>query len=313
MRGIKISKQSLRSRFFIFLLKHRHWFGLKLKRDTIDWNTSIPELRKRVEKSAEKFGKLPSDIEIEQALIDAPKSEFLNITGNDNSRLILYFHGGGYVMGSSREHRHIVAKFVKGSGINALTFDYRLAPEHPFPAALDDSVGVYEWILSQNILPKNIVFVGDSAGGGLCLATLLYLKNHKLSLPAAAVAMSPWADLCCTGESYRRKDPVAPEGSWEVYGNYYAGDHDLHEPLISPLYGDLTGLPPLYISVGENENMLDDSVQFAEKAKDSGVEVTLEVGKGMIHCYPTLSPFFPEAKKALEDICTFVSLHTDKK
>jgi len=304
--------QSIRSRFFIFLLKHRHWFRLKLKSETIDWNTSIQDLRQRVEKSAGMFGKLPSDIEILRAPMDNPTGEFVKISGVDNERIILYFHGGGYVMGSSRGHRAIVAKFVKESGVNALTFDYRLAPEHPFPAALNDSVKVYSWLLSQEISPSNIVFVGDSAGGGLCLATLLSVRDRNIPLPAAAVALSPWTDLNCTGESYNRKDPLAPEGSWQVFGKYYAGDHDRSQPLISPLCGDLKELPPLVISVGEDENMLDDSTRFAEKARISGVEVTLQVGKGMVHCYPALSPLFPEAKNAVKDICTFIKSNIGK-
>jgi monoterpene epsilon-lactone hydrolase len=304
--------QSIRSRFFIFLLKHRHWFHLKLKSETIDWNTSIPHLRQRVERSSRMFGRLPSDIEVLRAPIDNPTGEFIKVSGVENERVILYFHGGGYVMGSSSAHRTIVAKFVKECGINALTFDYRLAPEHPFPAALNDSVNVYRWLLSQRISPPNTVFIGDSAGGGLCLATLLSIRDQKTPLPGAAVVLSPWTDLKCTGDSYHRKDPLAPQGSWKVFGKYYAGDHDRSDPLISPLYGDLRGLPPLFISVGENENLLDDSRLFAERAKHSGVETTLRVGEGMVHCYPTLSPPFPEAKQALKDICIFINSNIGK-
>ena len=304
--------QSIRSRFFIFLLEHRHLFRLKLERETIDLATSIQHLRQRVEKSVGMLGKLPSDIEILQAPIDNPGGEFVKISGVENDRVILYFHGGGYVMGSARAHRAIVAKFVKGSGINALTFDYRLAPEHPFPAALNDSVKIYSWLLSRKISPRNIVFVGDSAGGGLCLATLLSVRDRNMPLPAAAAALSPWTDLNCTGISYNRKDPLAPEGSWQVFGKYYAGDNDRSLPLISPLYGDLKGLPPLFISVGENEKMLDDSTRFAEKARNSGVEVALHVGEGMVHCYPALSPLFPEAKHAMKNICNFINANIGK-
>lgn len=304
--------QSIRSRIFIFLLKHRHLFRLKLERETIAWDTSIQNLRQRVEKSAGMLGKLPSDIEILRAPMDNPDGEFVKIPGVKNERVILYFHGGGYVMGSCRAHRAVVAKFVKGSGINALTFDYSLAPEHPFPAALNDAVKVYSWLLSQKIPASNIVFVGDSAGGGLCLAALLSVRDRNMPLPAAAVVLSPWTDLNCTGISYNRKDPLAPEGSWQVFAKYYAGDNDRSLPLISPLHGDLKGLPPLFISVGENENMLDDSTRFAEKAKKSGVEVTLQVGRGMVHCYPALSPLFPEAKYAMKDICNFINSNIGK-
>lgn len=298
---------SLRSQLFIFLLKHRHWFRLRLKRETVDWDTSIPELRQRAEKSARMFGKLPSGIEASPVTIAGLSAEWLRPSQTRDDRAILYFHGGGYVMGSCRAHRAIVAKFVAGSGISALVFDYRLAPEHPFPAALDDSLAAYTWLLSEGFSPSRIAFVGDSAGGGLCLATLLAVRDKGMHLPAAAVALSPWTDLKCTGNSYGRKDPLAPEGSWLVFGKYYVGENDPTQPLISPLYGDLAGLPPLLIYAGEDESMLDDAVQFAEKARNTGVHARLQVGKGMVHCYPALFPLFPEAKEAMEDICIFLS------
>ena len=302
---------SLRSQFFIFLLKHRHWFRLKLRREIVDWDTSIPELRQRLEKSAGKFAKLPPGIEVSPVAIESISAEWVRSSQATNDRAILYFHGGGYVMSSSRVHRRFVAKFVEGSGIGALVFDYRLAPEHPFPAALDDSVAVYTWLLSQGFSHSRIAFVGDSAGGGLCLATLLALRDRGIHLPAAAVVLSPWTDLKCTGKSYHRKDPLAPEGSWTVYSKYYTGDNDPAHPLISPLYGDLTGLPPLLIYVGEDESMLDDSTQFAEKARNAGVNVRLQIGKGMVHCYPAFSPLFPEARGAMDDICAFLRNFTE--
>jgi epsilon-lactone hydrolase len=302
---------SLRSQFFIFLLKHRHWLRLRLKRETIDWNTSIPALRQRVEKSAGIFGKLPAGIEVSPVTITDLPAEWIRPVQTHADRAILYFHGGGYVMGSCRAYRAIVAKFVAGSRIGALVFDYRLAPEHPFPAALDDSVVAYTWLLSQGFSPARIAFVGDSAGGGLCLATLLAVRDKGLALPAAAVALSPWTDLKCSGDSYRRKDPLAPAGSWPVFGKYYVGENDPTQPLISPLYGDLAGLPPLLIYAGEDESMLDDSTQFAEKARNAGVNVRLQVGKGMVHCYPAFSPLFPEAREAMEDICGFLRTYTE--
>lgn len=302
--------RSLRSHLVLFLLKHRHWFRLRLKRETIDWNTSIPALRERAERSARRLGKVPAGLEVTAAAIPGLPAEWIRPSASSKAHAILYFHGGGYVMGSSRSHRGIVAKFVAGSGIGALVFDYRLAPEHPFPAALDDSLTAYRWLLAQGFSPAHIVFAGDSAGGGLCLATLLAIRDNGLPLPAAAAVLSPWTDLQCTGSSYARRDPLAPDGSWHVYRTYYAGDNDPSLPLISPLYGDLTGLPPLLIYVGEEETMLDDSVRFAEKARAAGVKATLHVGKGMVHCYPALSPLFPEAKAAMEDLCAFLATST---
>ncbi len=301
--------QSLSSRFFLFLLEHRHLFRLKLRRESIDENTSIPALRARVEQPRRLFGKLPEGIEATPVAIGQLAAEWIGPRAERRERALLYFHGGGYVMGSCRSHRAIVAKFVAGSGLPALVFDYRLAPEHPFPAALDDALAAYAWLLSQGLSPRHIAFVGDSAGGGLALAALLALAERELPLPAAAAVLSPWTDLACTGASYRREDPLAPKGSWQVFGKYYAGDHDRALPLISPLYGDLAGLPPLRIDVGSHESMLDDSTRFAEKARIAGVSVELGVGEGMVHCYPALSPLFPEARAAMHAICDFLRVH----
>jgi epsilon-lactone hydrolase len=219
------------------------------------------------------------------------------------------------VVGSCPAHRSIVAKFVKGSDLGALLFGYRLAPEHPFPAALDDAVAAYRWLLAQEVSPSQIVFVGDSAGGGLALATLIALRDQNLPLPAAAVALSPWTDLKCSGESYRTKlkvDPATWPGSWEVFSKYYAKDQDPGLPWISPLYGDLTGLPPILIYVGTDEILLSDSTRFAEKAQAHGVDVTLKVGEGMFHCFPVCAPLFREATQAMAEIAIFIKTHIAK-
>jgi monoterpene epsilon-lactone hydrolase len=299
---------SFRSRLFLFVLRHRHLLRFRLKRrDVIDWNTSVDELRREVGKTSKLFGKLPKGIEVSPVNINNLYAEWILLSQADKDKAILYFHGGGYVMGSVPTHRTHVAKFVKGSGVNALLFDYRQAPEHPFPAAIDDSVTAYRWLLACGIAPSHIVFAGDSAGGGLALATLLALKDKNIPLPAAAVALSPWTDLKCTGDSYRTaNDPLSPGESWTVFSKYYVGDSDTTNPWISPLYGDLHGLPPLLIYAGENEVLRDDSIRFAEKAKEAGVDITLKVGKGMFHCYPVCAPLFPEATRALEDICAFI-------
>ncbi len=226
-------------------------------------------------------------------------------------KVILFFHGGGYVSGSCSDHRIHVAKFVNGTNVGALLFEYRLAPEHHFPAAVDDSVTAYRWLLAQGVASSHIVFVGDSAGGGLCLATLLALRDQDIPLPVAAVAISPWTDLKCTGESYRSNAAkcLSPEGTWTAFSSHYVGDHDPGLPWISPLYGNLHGLPPLMIYVGGDEILLDDSVSFAEKARDAGVEVILHVGEGLFHCFPVCAPLFPEATQAMHEICAFIKMH----
>ncbi len=216
--------------------------------------------------------------------------------------------GGGYISGSCNDHRAMVAKLAQGSGISTLMFDHRLAPEDPYPAALEDALAAYQWLLAEGYHPRQIAFVGESAGGGLCLAALLAVRDRGLPLPAAGVAMSPWTDLKLTGESHRTKARVclSPPGMSAVCSAYYAGDHDRELPYISPLYGDLHGLPPLLIQVGEYETLLDDSTRFAAKAEAAGVDVTLRVGEKMIHCYPLLAPLFPEATQALAETCQFI-------
>jgi acetyl esterase/lipase len=184
------------------------------------------------------------------------------------------------------DHRNHVMKFVMDSGISALLYDYRLAPENPFPAAMEDTLTAYRWLLNQGVQSSDVIIVGESAGAGLCLASLLAFRDEGLAMPSAGVALSPWTDLKCTGKSYQKnmyKD-ISILGSWEVWSKYYYGSNDPENPWISPLYGDLSNLPPIMIVVGDHEILLDDSLSFAEKAKNSGTEVTLRVWKNMVHC-----------------------------
>jgi len=305
---------SFRSRLFIFSLKHRHLLQGQLKRRaTVDWNTSMPELRAEIEKGAGFFGKLPDGFTLEPVDIDGLPAEWMLPPGAAKDRAILYFHGGGYATGSIPAHRGIVAKFVSACDTGALLFEYRLAPEHPFPAALEDAVAAYRYLLAQGVAPERIVFIGDSAGGGLVLATLLTARDQGIPLPAGAVALSPWTDVKNTGASWEtnaKVDPLTWRESQAVFAKYYAGDQDAGNPLMSPLYGDLHGLPPLLIYVGGYEVMLDDSTRFAAKAQAAGVAVTLHIGEGMFHCYPACAPLFPEATQAMEEIGAFVKART---
>lgn len=304
---------SLRSRLFIFALKHRHLLSFQRKRrTTVDWNTSVLQLREEVEKGAGFLGKLPANFDLSPITIEGISGEWMLPPQATKNKVILYFHGGGLVIGSVKAHRGIVAKFVKGSGIGALAFDYGLAPERPFPEGLNDSVTVYRYLLAEGVKPANIVLMGDSGGGNLCLATLLVLKEKGFPLPSAAVVLSPWTDLKNSGESFEtnaKVDTLTWRDAQIVFSKYYAGDNDPGLPWISPLYGDLKGLPPLLIYVGGDELMRDDSIRFAAKAKDAGVDVTLRVGEGMFHCYPACAPLFPEATQAMDEICTFIRTH----
>jgi monoterpene epsilon-lactone hydrolase len=303
---------SLQSRLLYLGMRNRHLLNFRLKREAWDWNTSIPDFRRKCEEANDRLARMPVGIEVTPVAIGAlpaPLSaEWIRPSSASSESVILYIHGGGYVSGSCKDHRAMVAKIVKASQVGALLFDYRLAPEHPFPAALDDSLAAYRWLLDQGTRPSQIVVVGESAGGGLSLATLLALRDRDVPLPSAAVAMSPMTDLKLTGESHRTKAKVclSPPGMAAVCAKYYAGENDPGLPYISPLYGDLHGLPPILIYVGSYETLLDDSTRFAEKAKAAGVDVTLRVGEGMVHCYPLLAPLFPDATEALNEISAFI-------
>lgn len=306
--------QSLKSKIILGLLVHRNLFRFQLNNVFDPSLEGIKKLREQTEKGGKMFGKLPEEVEVKPVTIGTMYAEWMKLPQNNSQKAMLYFHGGMYVTGSAQSHRQHVYKFVKGSGVNALVFDYRLAPEHPFPAAVDDALAAYNYILEQDFDPKHIVFVGDSAGAGLCLATLLAIKENGITLPAAAAVLSPWTDLMLTGKSYQTNvnKCLSPKGSAENASQFYADKTDKRNPLVSPLYGDLKGLPPLHISAGGNEILLDDSVQFAQKARAAGVEVTLRVEKGMCHCYPAFGNLFKESRLALDEICNHLQFHVNR-
>ena len=306
---------SLQSQFMYFMMKNRHLFQFHLKPETWDENTSIPAFREMCERVNSKMANaLPPGLEVSAFDLAGMHAEWLIPAGASKDRVIFYTIGGGYISGTCSDHRTLVAKVAQTSGIALLMFDHRLAPEDPYPAALEDSLTAYRWLLEQGTSPKNIVMMGESAGGGLCLATLLAVRDQGLPLPAGAVALSPWTDLKLTGESYRTKRNVciSPPGMSRVCSKYYYGDHDPTDPWISPLYGNLHGLPPIFINVGTYETMLDDSTRFATKAKASGVDTTLVVAERMVHCYPLMAPMFPEATQALNEVCTFIKKRLGK-
>jgi epsilon-lactone hydrolase len=223
----------------------------------------------------------------------------------DGDRVILYLHGGGYVIGSVRSHRKMVARIAVAARCRALMIDYRLAPEHMFPAAVDDAVEAYRWLLAEGYAPGNIVIAGDSAGGGLTAATLVALRDLQDPMPAAAVMLSPWVDLEVVGESARtmaRKDPLVTVRGLKDWAVLYAGDSDLRHPLVSPIHADLTGLPPLLIHAGTNEILLDDSMRLAERARRDGVAVELDIWDDMYHVWHFFSPLVPESARAVDKV-----------
>mgnify|MGYP001572216871 CR=1 FL=1 len=306
--------QSIRSRLIIFLLKHRNLFVKKAERiNWIDENTSIEKLRNMVEKGAGSFGKLPKGIILEKLNIDGLYAEWLTVKEKTKKGVILYLHGGGLVVGSAPSHRGIVSKFVKGSGVPALVPDYGLAPEKPFPSGLNDCLKAYEYLLKQGFSEKNIIIAGDSGGGNLVFSMLLTLKENNRKLPAAAFALSPWTDLTNSGESWKtneKVDHLTWRNSQNVFSSYYCNGKDPKNFLISPLYGDLSGLCPIRLYAGSNELMLSDSIRFAEKCRNAGGDIKLTIGKGLFHCYPAIAPLFPEATKAMKEICLFIQKMT---
>jgi epsilon-lactone hydrolase len=302
--------QSIKSRIFNFMARNSYVFQGRLKKEVFEINTSIDDFRKRCENGA-RFSKVPESITIKEQTIEGLRSEWLIPVGAREDQVILYVHGGGYVSGSCSDHRGFVSKFAKYTGVTNLLYEYRLAPENPFPAALEDSVQVYQGLLSSGFKPENIIVSGESAGGGLCLATLLALKERNIPLPAAAVAISPWTDLTCSSDSYRSKNRLspAPLNSWYVFREYYAGKNPATLPLISPLFGDLQGLPPILINSGADDELYDDGEKFYLKAREAGVDITFRPGPGMIHCYPLLAPMFKEATEAMDEIVAFIQKH----
>ena len=222
---------------------------------------------------------------------------------------VIYLHGGGYVLGSASYYRNLLWRIATATQTQVLCINYRLAPEHPFPAALDDAVGAYRWLLASGVDPRRTVIMGDSAGGGLALATLLRLRDNGVVLPAAAVMLSPWTDLAITGRSYRvnaEADAFLAVGQMKYAAQLYLAGADPRTPYASPLYGDPTGLPRSLIQVGGDEIMLDDSVRIAQKMGAAGTYVELQVWPLMPHAWQLFARFLPEGRSAIDKIGAFV-------
>jgi len=261
-----------------------------------------------------KFIKLPKNVDVDKLKINNIPAFKVSAMHARKDRIILYLHGGGYIGGSFKTHKEFVARLSKIANVQVILIEYRLAPENPFPAALEDSIKAYNRIISKGYNPRNVFIAGDSAGGGLCLATLLKLRDEKIPLPSAAVCISPWTDLALTGNSIMTKaklDPMLTEELLKLGVKSYVGNADPRNPYISPLYGDFTGLPPLLIIVGTSEIFLDDSLRLAEIAKKANVKVKLDVWADMIHTFPLLSIRAPESIKATKNIADFINSNSN--
>jgi epsilon-lactone hydrolase len=271
----------------------------------------LPELRARYDGISAMFP-LPDGVTVETIDAGGVPAERLSNASTVASRTILYLHGGGYAIGSPVSHRHLAAAIVEAAGATLVVPAYRLAPEHRYPSAIHDALAVYNWLLEQGQDPRQLIIAGDSAGGGLALATMVSARNRGINLPAAAVLISPWVDLAGTGdtlETLQARDPIVQKAGLLDMAGYYLGDRDPRTPLASPLYADLTGLPPLLIQVGTDEVLLDDSVRLDQRAREQGVATTLEVWDEMIHVWHFFHPQLQEGREAIQRIGEYVREH----
>jgi len=256
---------------------------------------------------------LRDDVVCEPVDVAGVPAEWVSTSESEDARVVLYLHGGGYVFCSIATHRELASRIARASRARCLLLGYRLAPEHPFPAAVEDATAAYRWLLAEGVSPQHLVVAGDSAGGGLALATLFSLRDAGDPLPAAGACLSPWADLEMTGDSTKPgvvDDPLVTLESLTEMAQQYASESDLRSPLASPVHGNYRGLPPLLIQVGTRELLLDDSVRLAERAKAHGVDVSLETWDGLVHVWPLFAPAAPESDQAVARIGEFVAKHT---
>jgi acetyl esterase/lipase len=257
--------------------------------------------------------RVPADVICEKVNAGGVTAEWIAAPGAATDRVILYLHGGGYVLGSINTHRAMISRIARASNARALAIDYRLAPEHPFPAAVEDATAAYRWLLANGYKPGRVVIAGDSAGGGLTLAALLAIRDAKLPMPAGAVPISPWTDLEGTGESIRTraaKDVMVTQDNLASSARQYYGTHDPKDPLVSPVHANFRGLPPMLIHVGDAEILLDDATRVAARAKAAGVQVDLEVWDEMPHVWHVFAKILPEGQQAIDKIGKFVIART---
>lgn len=278
------------------------------ERAPVDYQHIFEARRARMERMA-RLNPPPEGTECQGVDADGVRAEWVQGPDVADQRAVVYFHGGGYYGGSLSTHRGLAARLSLASDAPLLLVDYRLAPENPFPAAVEDATRAYRWALRQGLTPERLAMAGDSAGGGLAVAAMLDLKASGDPLPAAGVCLSPWLDLALTGESVESKasvDPILRSSDLPFVARSYLCTADPRTPTASPLYGDLAGLPPILIQVGTEEILLDDSRRFAGRAGEMGVQVQLEIWDEMFHVWQAYAGIFSEAQRAIEKIGEFL-------
>lgn len=254
------------------------------------------------------FLRKPRGVKYELEMVGHMDALWIRPDNIDNDSVILYLHGGGYGMGSIKSHKKMAARIARACKTQCLIIEYRLAPEHPFPAAVEDAFYAYQWLLSKGFRPEKIVIGGDSAGGGLTLATLLKIKEQNMPQPLAAFCLSPWVDLSASSpqmDHYQDKDPFIDKESIKIWGHRYAGE-DVKHPLASPLFADLRGIAPVLVQVGTCEILLFENRALYKKAKELNLDFTYQEYPDMIHVFQVFAGFLPQAVQAIEEIGRFV-------
>ncbi len=269
----------------------------------------LAQTRRRLRSLQRLIPSPPRGVEIATADAGGIEADHVFISRSETERRVLYLHGGGYRIGSPRLYRHVTWRIAAAAQARLIAIDYRLAPEHPFPCALEDAVASYCWLLDKGAHARRIGVMGDSAGGGLTLALLLTLRDRALPMPAAAVALSPWTDLALTGSTlvtHAAADPIIDTEQLPKFAADYLAGADPRNPYASPLYGDLAGLPPVLIQVGNDEVLLDDSVRLAENLRRANTPADLQIWPRMFHGWHLFAPIMPEARQAIEAIGAFM-------
>jgi monoterpene epsilon-lactone hydrolase len=275
--------------------------GLELTADVPSLRAGFDELTARIP--------VPDDVDQRPTTIGGVSAIEVTVGGVEATNVILYFHGGVYVIGSAVGSVPLAGELARRAGRKAVTVDYRLAPEHPFPAAIDDATAAYEGLLAEGIGPEQIALAGESAGGGLVIATLLALRERGTPFPSCAFVMSPYADLTLSGESLLEReaaDPILTPDGLRLRVADYVASADAADPRISPIFGDLTGLPPLLIQVGSHEILLSDALRLAARAAKDDVRVTLEVVAGVPHVFQGFAAILDEGDAALSRAAAFM-------
>ena len=270
-------------------------------------NKTIDQLRKETENAGSSIP-LPKNIKYKSVVAGNVNAEWITCGEVNENRIFMFMHGGGYYRGSIAATRATVARISAEAKIKCLSIDYRLAPEHPFPAAINDTYSAYEWLVNEGINPEHIIVSGQSAGGGLCLALLLKIKDKNFSQPKGAVALSPWTDLYQTGKTMvtnEKIDPIISKKYLDRFAKLYFPDSHNMSYLASPIIGELSGLPDILIQVGSAETMLDDSKRFYKKAKKANVNVKLEIWEDMFHGWHSNAHILNDADKAIKNIGIF--------